>query len=167
MTNRMRAEVEIRLVNPVLHDGVHHTAGTIVSLPRAAAEPLIEGGDAVPAQEAPEPETADDPGPGIGPGDPDGDGDTEDANGGNGPDRHAILAAAIGKLEPDNDDHWTSTGKPEIRALGAVSGLEGISAAERDAAWAAVKASPAAKPPSATPDQGGGKAAVKAEREAG
>ena len=141
MTNRMRAEVEIRLVNPVLHDGVHHVAGAIVSLPRAAAEPLINGGDAVPAQEDTPPVGTvvdQDPAPQGGAGH---DGDTDDAGAGSQQtDRKALLAGAIAALEPDNDDHWTSTGKPEIRALGAVSGLEGISAAERDAAWAAVQA---------------------------
>ncbi len=140
MTNRMRAQVEIRLVNPVLHDGVHHAAGAIVSLPRAAAEPLIEGGDAVLPENNPPVETVvdQDPAPQGGAGH---DGDTDDADAGaQQADRKALLAGAIAALEPDNDDHWTSTGKPEIRALGSVSGLEGISAAERDAAWAAVQA---------------------------
>ena len=50
-------------------------------------------------------------------------------------DRAARLLAAITLLKPDNSEHWTASGKPRTEALEAVSGLESVSAAERDAAW--------------------------------
>ena len=51
--------------------------------------------------------------------------------------REAALRAAIAGLEPGRDDHWTRDGRPEVRALREASGLDDVSAAERDAAWAA------------------------------
>ena len=55
-------------------------------------------------------------------------------------DRAARLVAAIGELAADNPEQWTSSGKPKTEALEAVCGLEGVSAAERDAAWDAHRA---------------------------
>ena len=57
--------------------------------------------------------------------------------GGKEPSREAALLAAIAGLEEGNSDHWTKSGKPEVRALEAAAGFKDISAAERDAAWAA------------------------------
>jgi len=51
------------------------------------------------------------------------------------PDRLARIVAAIGELEEGNPDHWTNSGKPECRALEAATGLDRVSAAERNAAW--------------------------------
>ena len=53
------------------------------------------------------------------------------------PDRAVRLIAAIGELASDNSEHWTTSGKPRTEALEAVSGLENVSAAERDAAFEA------------------------------
>ena len=52
-----------------------------------------------------------------------------------GVDRIARLMAAIGDLASDNPELWTSSGKPRTEALEAVSDLDDVSAAERDAAW--------------------------------
>lgn len=49
--------------------------------------------------------------------------------------RRSRLVAAAAGLDPDNPDHFTRSGKPGVRALGAASGLTNVSAAERDAAW--------------------------------
>jgi len=54
-------------------------------------------------------------------------------------DRGVRLLAAIGTLLPDNPDHWTKKGKPEVRALESLSALADVSAAERDAAWDAFR----------------------------
>ncbi len=53
--------------------------------------------------------------------------------------RAAVLREAIAALGPEarEPEQWTRSGKPEVRALEAASGLGGVSAAERDAAWAA------------------------------
>ena len=51
------------------------------------------------------------------------------------PGREARLIAAIGGLEEGNEAHWTTSGKPEVRALRAATGLDDVSAAERDAVW--------------------------------
>ena len=52
-------------------------------------------------------------------------------------DRRAQLLAAIAGLEEGNPDHWTRSGKPEVRALEGATGLKNLSAAERDTVWAA------------------------------
>ena len=49
--------------------------------------------------------------------------------------RRFRLVAAVAGLDPDNPDHFTRSGKPEVRALEAASGLTDVGAAERDAAW--------------------------------
>ena len=54
--------------------------------------------------------------------------------------RAARLMAAIGALASDQrrqETDWTASGKPRTEALEAVSGLEDVRAAERDAAWEA------------------------------
>lgn len=50
----------------------------------------------------------------------------------------ADIAGAIGKLDPDNKDHWTADGKPDANALSDLLDRR-VSAAERDAAWAAMQ----------------------------
>lgn len=50
-------------------------------------------------------------------------------------DRQSQMIAAIAVLDPDNPDHFTKSGKPEIKALENAAGLDDISAADRDAAW--------------------------------
>ena len=52
-------------------------------------------------------------------------------------DRASAISAAIDGLEEGNEDHWTKDGRPEVKALKAATGLDDITAAERDAAWAA------------------------------
>ena len=44
------------------------------------------------------------------------------------------LVAAIADLNPDNADHFTNAGKPEIKALNAIVS-EKVSGADRDTAW--------------------------------
>ena len=61
--------------------------------------------------------------------------------GGGEPPRHDRIADAIATLEPGRADHWTRSGKPEVAALRAATGLGDLSAAERDAVWATVQAS--------------------------
>ena len=51
-----------------------------------------------------------------------------------GPTRHAQLVAAIRSLETGNKAHWTKSGDARIDALEAITGLEDVSAGERDAA---------------------------------
>ena len=59
--------------------------------------------------------------------------------------RHAALADAVGRLPEGDENAWTKDGKPDARALGAEAGVENVSAAERDAAWDAFRASKASK----------------------
>ena len=49
--------------------------------------------------------------------------------------RQEQLIAAIAGLEVGNEAHWTKSGKPQVDALEAATGLESVSGAERDAAW--------------------------------
>ncbi|UTV30165.1 HI1506-related protein [Photobacterium atrarenae] len=44
------------------------------------------------------------------------------------------LIAAIGKLEPDNPDHFTTANKPQVDALEKLVGRS-VTASERDDAW--------------------------------
>ncbi|MGF7175850.1 hypothetical protein [Azospirillum doebereinerae] len=48
------------------------------------------------------------------------------------------ILAAIGKLDPENPAHFTKAGKPEVKALSDLLGVE-ITAKQRDDAWAAVQ----------------------------
>lgn len=49
------------------------------------------------------------------------------------------LVDAIGKLENGNKDHWTKSGKPEIKALEQATGIN-INAKQRDEAFAVFNA---------------------------
>lgn len=49
--------------------------------------------------------------------------------------RQKKLIAAIAGLDPENRDHWIADGRPSTKAIEAATGLEEVSAAERDAAW--------------------------------
>ena len=51
--------------------------------------------------------------------------------------RTRLLTAAIAKLDPDDAEHFTRGGLPQVDALAAASALAGVTAAERDAAWVA------------------------------
>lgn len=44
------------------------------------------------------------------------------------------ICDAIEKLDPDNSEQWTNSGKPQVREVEAILGFD-ISAAERDQAW--------------------------------
>lgn len=66
-----------------------------------------------------------------------GDGVEKAAPAGHG-DRQAALVAAARSLDRNTADLWTNGGLPQIAALEAASGLNGVTAAERDAAWAEV-----------------------------
>ena len=94
------------------HDGRRIAPGETATLAEDAARALIEAGAAVLA-EAPADVPDETP-----------------------VDRHAVIAEATAGLEEGNPDHWTKSGKPEIRALEVVTDFNDISAAERDVAWA-------------------------------
>lgn len=49
------------------------------------------------------------------------------------------LVEAIKQLDPENSDHFTSGGKPQVDALSKLVGAP-VSAASRDEAWAEVQA---------------------------
>ena len=51
--------------------------------------------------------------------------------------RGRLIRAAFGELEPGDEEHWTTSGAPEVAALKRITGLASIPAAERDALWAA------------------------------
>ncbi len=59
--------------------------------------------------------------------------------GGEGEGREARLLAAIAGLTPGDAEHWTRDGRPEVRALRRAAGLADLTAAGRDAAWAAYR----------------------------
>jgi len=48
------------------------------------------------------------------------------------------IIAAIGRLDPQDAAHFTKAGKPEVKALSDLLGVE-ITAKQRDDAWAAVQ----------------------------
>ena len=58
------------------------------------------------------------------------------------------IRAAVAKLDPDNESHFTQLGKPDARALSVILGWP-VSGAERDAALAS--AHPAESPPELDP----------------
>ncbi len=106
-------EIAIRAVWDIDHDGRRIAPGETAVLPAEVARALIEGGAAeTPEAPADTAELAEAP-----------------------VERQAALAAAIAGLEEGNPDHWTKSGKPEVRALEAATGVGDISAAERDAVW--------------------------------
>lgn len=84
--------------------------------------PAPDPGEEEPASQGADPA----PGPEAGAGEP--------------PSRHDRLIVAIADLTPGRADHWTRAGKPEVAALRAATGLDAVTAAERDAAWAAHQA---------------------------
>lgn len=49
------------------------------------------------------------------------------------------VVTAISKLSPDNENHWTASGKPQTGALSEIVG-KAVSASMRDKAWAKVQA---------------------------
>jgi len=51
-----------------------------------------------------------------------------------GPGRDDLLQLAIQSLDPENNDHFTNSGKPQATALAEIIKTP-VSAAERDAAW--------------------------------
>lgn len=94
---------------PVKFDGALHPAGAVIEPPAKVAAQLLALGAIEPAPEAAAAPI----------------------------DRDAIVGA-IGKLDPENTDHWTQAGAPDVRALEAVLGGQ-ITAKARDAAWAEVQ----------------------------
>ena len=53
------------------------------------------------------------------------------------PTRGERLVRGVGRLNPLVPAHWTKAGMPTVEALEVAAGLQEVSAAERDAAWAA------------------------------
>ena len=92
-----------------------YRAGEDIELSPEEARPLIDVG----AIRARSPETTNTP-----------------PEGGEEQSREAALLAAIAGLEKGNPDHWIRGGAPQIAALETATGLENVSAVERDAAWA-------------------------------
>lgn len=81
---------------------------------RAALAELEAAGLPVPAPHSPTPTNAIPPlVPPVG---------STDATGSNNDDMKPTLAEAIGKLDPDNEGHWTSNNLPAIDALEALTG---------------------------------------------
>lgn len=54
--------------------------------------------------------------------------------------RGLLIRAAMRGLDPDNPDHFTKAGLPEVAALKQATGLESVSAAERSELWDAEQA---------------------------
>lgn len=52
--------------------------------------------------------------------------------------RLAAITAAIGQIDPNNPDLWLKDGKPDAAAISDILGWQ-VSAAERNAAWAAMQ----------------------------
>ena len=123
--------MRLRAVEPVQYNRQRHAPGAVFAVDAHTAARLIEDGDA---------ERVTDAGAGapsaLDGTDKAGAGRSDAAN----TDRQAALIAAMAQLEPGHRDHWTGAGKPEIRALSALTGLRDITAAERDAVWAAAEA---------------------------
>lgn len=101
-------------------------AGDIIDRPEAEARALIAGGHAVAITQTKveravvsAPETAEAP-----------------ANKPAAPaDHQADILRAADTLNPENRDHFTSDGRPQVKALESVLGYD-ITADERDRAWA-------------------------------
>lgn len=53
--------------------------------------------------------------------------------------RQAAIVAAIGALDTENADLWLRDGKPDTAAISEITGWS-VTAAERNTAWATVKA---------------------------
>lgn len=95
-------------------DGAAYGPGDTVALPADIAEGLLADGIISPAKNA-------------------------SPGGGDETDRKALIVAAIGGLDPADKALWTKGGKPSVKALEKVLGLD-ITEAERDAAHEAVEA---------------------------
>lgn len=54
--------------------------------------------------------------------------------------REERIRAAFADLDPENPDHFTKSGKPDLAALRDRSGLADLAAAERDRQWKAAQA---------------------------
>ena len=131
-----------RVITPVERNGQRHEPGALLALPPASAAQLIAVGAVAPVQSAADPADSDGraaaPVSGFEPdsaslatgGDGDGAEDT----------RRGDLAAACAAVNPADASLWTRSGVPQLPALRAASGLSDITAAERDAAWAAHQA---------------------------
>jgi hypothetical protein len=101
-----------------------HPPGSKVSLDAKEAANLIARGLAASADAAPPPS----------PPEPDGPVKPVDAD-----ELQAAIIAAIGELDPENDEHATASGKPHTAALAEILGYK-VTAAERDSAHEAVMA---------------------------
>ena len=55
------------------------------------------------------------------------------------PDRHALIVAAMDRLDPGQSNHWTGTGKPRLDVLHLAGAPEDLTAEERDRIWADVR----------------------------
>lgn len=58
--------------------------------------------------------------------------------------RKAAILDAIAQLDADNPDVWLRDGRPDAAALAEIAGWT-VSAAERNAAWAAISPSPSGR----------------------
>ncbi len=52
--------------------------------------------------------------------------------------REAAIAEAIKQIDPANNDLWLKDGRPDVGAIGAITGW-GVTAAERNAVWEKIK----------------------------
>jgi hypothetical protein len=116
--------MEYPVLIAVSHDGKTIKPGSMVDLTSEQAAPLIRGGfiddkapDATMHVDA-DPAPADSSAP------------NEPAS------EFERLVAAIGKLDPDNADLFTGSGKPKTEALQTIDGIDfTVSATLRDEAW--------------------------------
>ena len=108
----MRQTVTVTVIHPVEGDGVRHEPGAEIDLPVASARQLLALGVVEAVADS---------------------GLARDA-------RRGGLAAACAALDPGDASRWTRSGVPQLAALRDASGLSDITAAERDAAWAAHQA---------------------------
>ena len=97
----------------IRHDGDRYGAGDVIDLDERTAKSLIAAGvlQGPPSDEE------------------------RGAGEGEGLDRDDAIRKAINGLEDGNQAHWTRSGKPDVNALRSATGIEDISAAERDEAW--------------------------------
>ena len=58
----------------------------------------------------------------------------EDANPEDGA-RTDIILKAMDGLDKENPDHFTVSGKPEVRVLREITGFDDLTASDRDVAW--------------------------------
>ena len=122
-------------LSPVRFDGRRYLPGENIELPEDVAAQLLGNGviepapgKAKPPKKDPAPEPKKDAEP-----EPEKDPAPET------PAQPTTVAEAIDRLDPENADHWTKTGTPQVPALTALLGRR-VTAAERDQAWAALNA---------------------------